>query len=177
MALTTFAFDASHSHIAFTVRHMVFAKVRGEFTGWKGTVQIDDQNLAASRVEVTIDAASISTHEEKRDGHLKSADFFDVENHKELTFRATGVEGSGKGFKLKGDLTIRGTTKPVVLDVEELGRGKDPWGNERVGYGATAKIDRREFGLNFNQVLETGGVLVGDTVDIAIDVELIKQAG
>lgn len=176
--MSNYSFDKAHSHVAFTVRHMVFAKVRGEFTSWDGTVTIDDKNPAQSKISVTIDAASIDTHEEKRDGHLKSADFLDVENHKSITFVSTGVASAGSGkLKLTGDLTIRGTTGPVTLDVEELGRGKDPWGNDRVGYSAHTTIERSAFGLKWNQVLEAGGVLVGEKVEISIDVELIQAKG
>lgn len=174
--MASYNFDTSHSHVAFTVRHMVFSKVRGEFTKWSGSVAVDEGNPGASSVSVAIEVASIDTHEEKRDGHLRSADFFDADTHKQITFSSTKVEAAGKGkYKLTGDLTIRGTTRPVTLDVEELGRGKDPWGNERVGYSATGSIERSDFGLKWNQVLEAGGVLVGEKVEIAIDVELTKS--
>lgn len=173
--VSNYSFDKAHSHISFTVRHMVFAKVRGEFTSWDGTVEIDEANPARSKISVNIDAGSIDTHEEKRDGHLKSADFLDVESHKAITFVSTGVESAGTGkLKLTGDLTIRGTTGSVTLEVEELGRGKDPWGNDRVGYSAHTAIERSAFGLKWNQVLEAGGVLVGEKVEITIDVELIR---
>ena len=177
MSQTEYNFDTSHSHVAFTVRHMVFAKARGEFTKWSGTAKLDESDLSKSSIEVSIDVASIDTHEEKRDGHLKSADFFDVENHPQMTFRGTGIEAKGQGkLALTGDLTIRGTTRPVTLEVEELGRGKDPWGNERVGFAAKTSINRTDFGLKWNQVLEAGGMLVGEKVDIEIDVELTKKA-
>jgi polyisoprenoid-binding protein YceI len=177
MSQTEYAFDPSHSHVAFTVRHMVFSKVRGEFTKWSGTAKLDDGDLAKSVIEVDVDVASIDTHEEKRDGHLKSPDFFDVESHPRMTFRGTNVEYAGKGkLALTGDLTIRGTTHPVTLEVEELGRGKDPWGNQRVGFSARTSINRNDFGLKWNQVLEAGGLLVGEKVEIEIDVELTKKA-
>jgi polyisoprenoid-binding protein YceI len=177
MSQSEYSFDTSHSHVAFTVRHMVFSKVRGEFTKWSGTAKLDEGDLAKSSIDASIEVGSIDTHEEKRDAHLKSADFFDADNHKQITFKGTAVEAKGKGkLALTGDLTIRGVTKPVTLDVEELGRGKDPWGNERVGFSAKTSINRNDFGLKWNQVLEAGGVLVGEKVDIEIDVELTKKA-
>lgn len=177
MSQTEYSFDTSHSHVAFTVRHMVFSKVRGEFTKWSGSAKLDESDLSKSSIDVSVDVASIDTHEEKRDAHLKSADFFDVENHPQMTFRGTSVETRGKGkLALAGDLTIRGTTRAVTLEVEELGRGKDPWGNERVGFSARTSINRNDFGLKWNQVLEAGGVLVGEKVEIEIDVELTKKA-
>lgn len=173
--MSNYAFDNSHSHVVFSVRHMVFAKVRGEFTKWQGTVRLDDADLTRSEVAVTIDASSISTNDAQRDGHLKSPDFLDVEKHKDITFKSTKVGSAGKDkLTLTGDLTIRGVTKPVTLDVELLGRGKDPWGNEKAGFAARGSVDRRDFGLQWNQVLEAGGVLVGEKVEIEIDTELVK---
>ncbi len=168
--------DTTHSQITFTVHHMVFAKVRGKFGKWTGTLGLDPQNLGASQVEVTIDAASIDTSDQQRDNHLKSPDFFDVGQFPELKFKSRSVvtHGSDKA-RITGDLTLHGVTKEVVLDAEVSGRGKDPWGTERIGFSATTAIDRTGFGLKWNQALEAGGVLVGTTVDIDIDLQAVKQ--
>jgi len=165
-----------HSSINFWVRHMMVSKVRGRFTKWTGTIEMDEASPANSRVEVQIDASSIDTKEEKRDGHLRSPDFLESEKHPQIAFRSTGVEPNGdKRFNVKGDLTIRGTTRPVVLDVEYAGRMKDPWGGERAGFSARTSLDRKDFGLTWNQVLEAGGILVGDRVEIDIEVEAVKS--
>jgi polyisoprenoid-binding protein YceI len=170
--------DTSHSGVHFTVRHMVISKVRGAFDRWQGTVDFDEQDPAKSKVSVRIDAASINTREEKRDAHLRSADFFDVEKHPELTFESTGVEKlDGNEYRVTGDLTIHGVTKSVVLEAEYLGLGKDPWGNERIGFQARTTVNRKDFGLNWNQVLEAGGVLVGEKIEIALDVQAVKAQG
>jgi polyisoprenoid-binding protein YceI len=146
--------------------------VHGRFDRFDGTIEFDPKDPKATVVRGTIESASIDTNHEKRDKHLRSADFFDVEKYPTLTFESTGVTHvNGKNGKLAGSLTIHGVTKPVVLDVTFLGRGKDPWGNVRAGFTATLNIDRKDFGLNWNKVLETGGVLVGDEVAIRIDAE------
>lgn len=175
MALANYTIDTSHSSVGFAVRHMVIAKTRGRFTKFAGTFAFDPEKPSASHVSVTIDVASIDTHDAQRDGHLRSPDFFDAENHKELTFKSKRVEGSGSDYKVTGDLTIRGTTHEVVLDVEYAGGGKDPWGNERVGFTARTSINRKDYGLTWNAALETGGVLVGEKVEIEIDVEALKD--
>jgi len=167
--------DNAHSRITFTVRHMMFAKVRGSFNSWRAELGLGD-DLSKSTVRVEIDAASIDTAEEKRDGHLRSADFFDAENHPKLTFVSKRVDQSKDGLKLFGDLTMRGVTKEVVLDVEEAGRGKDPWGQERVAFNAKTTVDRTQWGLKWNQALEAGGVLVSEKVEIAIDIQAVKKA-
>ena len=175
--MTTWNIDTSHSGINFSVRHMVIAKVRGTFNRFSGTVELDDANPAASKVSVRIDATSIDTREEKRDAHLRSADFFDVENHPELTFTSTKIEKlDGDDYRVTGDLTIHGVTKEVVLDAESLGAGKDPWGNDRIAFSATTSVNRKDFGLTWNQALETGGVLVGEKIEIALDVQAVKAA-
>jgi polyisoprenoid-binding protein YceI len=153
---------------------MVVSKVRGRFTKWSGNVEFDAANYADSALDVTIDVDSIDTHEAQRDGHLKSADFFDAANFPKMTFKSTKVTGSGSDLKITGDLTIRGTTKEVTLDAEFLGIGKDPWGNTKAGFSAKGSVNREDFGLTYNAVLEAGGVLVGKKVDIEIDVELAK---
>ena len=173
---TTWNIDASHSTIGFAIRHMVFSKVRGRFLKFTGAIQLDD-DLAKSWVEVAIDAASIDTGTAQRDNHLRSADFFDVEKFPELRFRSTRVEDAGGGrLRVIGELTIRDATREVALDAEPAGRGKDPWGNERIGFVARTSIDRKDFGLAWNQLLEAGGVLVGDRVDIELDVQAVNTA-
>jgi polyisoprenoid-binding protein YceI len=177
MTTTRWNIDAAHSSINFSVRHMVVSKVRGRFTKFSGTLNVDDGDITRSVVEATIDASSIDTGTAQRDAHLRSADFFDAERFPELRFRSTRIEKLADArYRVVGDLTIRDFTSEVALDVEYGGRGKDPWGNERVGFVATAAIDRRDFGLKWNQALEAGGVLVGDRVDIELDVQGVKAA-
>ncbi len=173
----TWNIDAAHSAISFSIRHMVFAKVRGRFTKVSGAVHLDELELGRSSVDVTIDAASIDTGTAQRDDHLRSADFFDVATFPQLTFRSTGVEDLGGGRLLvKGDLTIRDVTREVVLEAEAGGRAQDPWGNQRIAFSAKTSIDRTDFGLKWNQLLEAGGVLVGDRVEIDLDVQAVQAA-
>ncbi|HXY69845.1 MAG TPA: YceI family protein [Gemmatimonadales bacterium] len=170
------AFDAVHSSVNFTVRHMVVSKVRGRFTKWDGTLAMDEKDPAGGSVEVSIDAGSVNTGVDQRDAHLRSGDFFDVERFPTITFKSRKVEKAGEGaLKITGDLTMHGVTRPVVLDAEYAGSAKDPWGGVRAGFSARAVLDRKDFGLTYNQLLETGGVLVGETVEIGIEVELVKQ--
>ena len=169
----TYAIDASHSNVEFAVKHMMITTVKGRFGDVKGTVALPESGQPV--VDVTIAAASIDTRVEARDTHLKSADFFDVEKYPELRFVSTRVQRTDDGYKLTGDLTIRGVTKPVTLTVTEEGTGVDPWGNQKAAYSATGKFSRSEFGLNWNAALETGGVLVSDEVKIAIDAQLVLQ--
>jgi len=174
---TRWNIDATHSTIGFSIRHMVFSKVRGRFLAYTGTIQLDDADLAKSSVEVAIDAASVDTGTDQRDTHLRSADFFDVEHFPQLLFSSTRIEDAGDGrLRVTGQLTIRGTTREVVLEAESAGRGKDPWGNQRIGFAAKTSIDRKDFGLGWNQLLEAGGVLVGDRVDIELDVQAVGAA-
>jgi polyisoprenoid-binding protein YceI len=175
-AVTTWSIDPTHSNVEFAVRHLMISTVKGRFGDVSGTVVEEDGQLAKGKVDITIGVASIDTREAQRDTHLRSADFFDADTHPRMTFRGTRVEGTGDSFKLVGDLTIKGVSREVVLDVTAEGRGKDPWGGDRAGFSATAKIKRSEFGLTWNQLLETGGVAVSDDVKISIDVELVKQA-
>jgi len=176
MALERWEIDSSHSGIHFSVRHMVVAKVRGQFARWTGTILAEDGDLGRASVDVVIDAASVETGVADRDTHLKSPNFFDVERFPELTFKSKGAEKqSDEALRVSGDLTIRGVTREVVLDVEYSGKTKDPWGNERVGFSAKTAIDRKDFGLTWNQLLEAGGVMVGDRIVIEIDVEAVKQ--
>ncbi len=170
--------DPSHSQAQFSVRHMMITNVRGEFGKLQGTLNLDEKNLKNSTVEATIETGSINTREDKRDEHLRSPDFFDVANHPKITFKSTGFKKAGKDkYKVAGDLTIRGVTRPVTLDVEipstEL---KDPWGNTKRGASATTEINRKDFGLVWNQNLETGGVLVGDLVKVQLDLQLTRKA-
>ncbi len=172
-----FKLDPSHSNASFKVRHMMVSTVRGEFADVQGTVKYDAKAPEKIVIEAVIAANSINTRNEKRDDHLKSADFFDVAKHPALTFKSKSAKKNGKKLAVKGDLTIRGVTKEVTLDVEGLDTEmKDPWGNTLLGASATTQIDRKDFGLNWNQALEAGGVLVGEKIDITLDVELVKQA-
>jgi polyisoprenoid-binding protein YceI len=174
--VSTWSIDPAHSHVEFAVKHLMISTVKGRFGGVSGTVRTDESDPAKGQVEVEIDPATIDTREAQRDTHLKSADFFDVEKFPKLTFKSTRIDGvDGDSFKLTGDLTIHGVTRPVTLDVTSEGRGKDPWGGERAGFSAAGKIKRSEFGLTWNQVLETGGFVVSDDIKIALDVELVKK--
>ena len=174
--MTSYAIDTTHSSVDFSIRHLVIAKVRGRFTQFKGLIELDPDDHSKSKVSVEIEAASISTNEDKRDAHLRSADFFDVENFPLITFTSKQVEADGNDLRVTGALTIRGVTRDVVLAVESLGATKDPWGNERVAFAAKTAIDRKEFGLRWNQVLEAGGFMVGDKVEIGLDVQAVKVA-
>ncbi len=177
MATSTWNIDTTHSGIHFSVRHMVIAKVRGSFKQYSGTVTLDEQAPEHSAFSASIEAASIDTGVAQRDEHLRSADFFDAAQYPAITFQSTKVERAGKGqLKVTGNLTIRDITREVVLDVEELGAGKDPWGNARVAYEAKTSVDRRDFGLTWNQALEAGGVLVGEKVEISVEVQAVKAA-
>ncbi|MDQ3264417.1 MAG: YceI family protein [Myxococcota bacterium] len=170
--------DPAHSAAQFSVKHMMVSTVRGEFQKVSGTVSVDEKDVTKSKVNVTIDPASINTRQEKRDEHLRSADFFDVAQFPTMTFASTKVQ-KGKGGKLKvtGDLTMHGVTKPVTLDVESLSKPiKNPWGQTVRGFSATGKLNRKDFGLNWNKGLEAGGVLVGDEISLQIDGELNEAA-
>lgn len=170
-----YAIDPSHSSVGFVVKHLMFSKVRGEFTDFDGTVHIAEDPTASS-VEVAIRATSIDTHDTGRDEHLRGEDFFDATQHSELTFRSTSVREAGEGrWSVDGDLTIRGTTKPVNLDLELNGLATDPWGNSRALYSASTEVNREDFGLTWNQALEAGGVLVGKSVRIELEVATVKQ--
>jgi len=171
-SVSTWNLDKAHTSIEFAVKHMMFSTVKGRFGEFSGTISLDDQNLANSSVQVEIQTASVDTRDPGRDTHLKSADFFEAEKFPAITFVSTKVEpGKNDEFKVTGDLTVHGMTKPVVLDVEKTGRGKSPFGFEVAGFSATTKISRKEFGLEWNAALESGGVLVGDDIKISIEVE------
>jgi polyisoprenoid-binding protein YceI len=171
----TYALDPAHTTAEFVVRHLMISKVRGRFTSVAGTIEVAEGSHVPTSVDVTIDAGSIDTREPQRDAHLKSTDFLEAETYPAITFKSTGIDGSGDAFKVLGDLTIHGVTRPVVLDATFEGRTNDPWGNERIGFEAHAKISRKDFGLEWNQALETGGVVVGDEVKIELNVEAIAQ--
>lgn len=173
---TKWTLDRTHSELAFKVRHMMITNVKGEFTKFDATILSDGKDFTKSSIDVTIYADSIFTNDETRDGHLKSADFFDVEKHSTLTFQGKSLKKEyDDEYKLKGILTIKGVSKEVTLDVEFGGINKDPWGNEKVGFSLNGKINRKDFGLNWNAALETGGVLVSDEVKISADVQFVKQ--
>jgi polyisoprenoid-binding protein YceI len=175
---TTYTIDPAHSGAHFTVRHMMITTVRGAFRNIKGTVVYDAENPANSSVEAEIEAATIDTRETKRDDHLRSADFLDVEKFPTIVFRSTAIERAGEGeWKVTGDLTIHGVTRPVVLSVDgPATEGKDPWGNIRSGASAATRIKRSDFGLTWNAALETGGFLVGDELKIELELALVKSA-
>ena len=169
--------DASHSTAESSVRHLMISNVRGRFGALAGTVDYDPDHPEQAHIDVTIDASSIDTRDDKRDAHLRSPDFFDVEKFPTLTFVSKRVTKTSDGFDAVGDLTIHGVTKEITLAVEAVtGPGKDPWGNTRLGASAAAKINRKDFGLHWNAALETGGVLVGEQVKISIEVELVQAA-
>lgn len=172
----SWSFDTSHSEIAFSIRHMVFAKVRGSFTRWSGAVVADDSGtITALSADIEID--SIDTREAQRDSHLKSADFFDAATYPKMAFVSTGLRGDTAGsFQVDGALTIHGTTLPVTLTAEYTGGGKDPWGQTRRGYRAHTTLNRKDFGLTWNQALELGGVLVGEQVEIELEIQLVHKA-
>ena len=170
--------DPAHSHVEFAVRHLMISSVKGAFGDVQGTVWVDESDPRTVLVDITIQVSSIDTRQEQRDAHLRSSDFFDAARFPTITFRSRGVEGDyhDSEFRLRGDLTIRDVTREVVLVVSNEGRLTDPWGAERAGFSAQGKIDRTDFGLTWNQALEAGGVVVGDEVNISIEVELIRQA-
>jgi len=173
---TIWNIDPAHTTAEFKVRHMMITNVKGQFSGITGVLTVDEQDVTKSHIDTSIEAASINTREVDRDTHLKSADFLDVEKFPTLTFTSTRVTRTGEGeLQVEGDLTIHGVTRKVVFAVEgPTAPGKDPWGNTRIGWSATTKINRKDFGLNWNAALETGGFLVSDDVTITLDVEAVK---
>jgi polyisoprenoid-binding protein YceI len=174
---STWAVDPVHSSVEFAVRHLMITTVKGRFTDVQGTVVLDETTPSASSADVTVQVASIDTRDPQRDAHLKSADFFEAETFPTLTFRSTAVRNwKTDGSMLIGDLTIHGVTREVALELTHEGRAKDPWGGERIGFTATTKIKRSEFGLTWNQLLETGGFAVSDDVKISLDVQLVLKS-
>lgn len=172
--IQTWTIDPTHTEVGFAVRHLMISTVRGRFADVKGAVAIPD--AAEPSIDVTIAAASLDTRTEQRDTHLRSADFFDVEKYPEIRFVSTKAARTDDGWKVTGDLTMHGITKPVTLDVTEEGSVRDPWGNDRMGFSARGKLDRRDFGLTWNAALEAGGVVVGDEIKLSIEAELVKQS-
>lgn len=179
MSRTTWELDPAHTQVEFAVKHMMFTTVRGRFEALSGTVELDQENPSDATVGVEIDASSIDTGVEDRDAHLRSEDFLDVEEHATITFESRRIEGepteAGDEFRVVGDLTIRSRSQEVVLDAVYEGRGQDPWGGTRAGFTASTTIDRREWGLTWNQALETGGILVGNELTIELSVQAVKQ--
>ena len=172
----TFVLDKSHTEVGFIARHLMVSKVRGRFTDFEGTIVVAD-DPSESSVEVTIQAASINTNDENRDKHVRTNDFLSTDEFPALTFRSTKVElSSGGDWKVNGDLTVRGVTRPIVLDVQFEGVIQDPWGNQRLGFTASGEIDRNDFGVSFNAVLETGGFVVSPKVKLEIEAEAVRQA-
>jgi polyisoprenoid-binding protein YceI len=173
---TQWVLDPSHSELLFKVKHMMITNVKGEFRKFAAEVNTIGTDFSTASVSLTIDVASIFTNSDDRDGHLKSPDFFDADNHKEIAFTGTSMtKADDDKFVLTGDLTIKGHTRSVSLDVEFGGTNKDPWGNEKAGFSVSGKIHRKDFGLNWNAALETGGVLVSDEVKINAEVQFVKQ--
>ena len=167
--------DSTHTTAEFSVRHLMISTVRGRFAEVAGSVTLDPANPKSAQLSLSIPVASITTHNEQRDAHLKSADFFDAANYPEITFVGKRIEGDVESeFKLIGDLTIRGTTKEFVLNARSEGAGGDPWGNERLGFSGTGKLNRTDYGLNWNAALEAGGLVVGEDVKVSSDVELVR---
>ena len=172
---TKWAIDPSHSEIQFKVKHLMITTVTGSFKEFGADVELEGDDLSNAQVSFWANTASIFTNDEKRDGHLRSGDFFDSEKFPKMSFKSTRIEGSGSNWKVTGDLTIKDVTKPVTLNVEWNGQAKDPWGNTKAGLNLSGKLDRKEFGLTWNAALETGGVLVSDEVRIQAEVQLAKQ--
>jgi polyisoprenoid-binding protein YceI len=174
---TTWRVDSSHSLAEFAVRHLMISTVKGRFTEVNGTLTGDDTDPENASIEITIPVEGVDTREPRRDAHLRSADFFDAERYPAIHFRSTRIARTGRDqFAVSGDLTIRGTTRPVTLAVESGGRGKDPWGGERIGFSTSTTINRKDFGLHWNQALETGGVVVGNEVKISVELELVRSS-
>lgn len=177
VAGTKWTLDPAHTSIEFAVRHLMISTVRGRFGKFSGRLTVDDAHPSIVDVQVEIETASVDTREEKRDAHLRSADFFDADTHPTLSFSGGQVQGNVNGtFKLHGDLTIRGITKPITLVVEKLGTMKDPWGNEKQGFTASTTVNRLDFGLRWNVALEAGGVLVADEVRITIEAQFARDS-
>lgn len=171
---TVWTIDETHSLVEFAVKHMMITTVKGRFGRVAGTVTLPDGDVTKGTVQVTIDTGSIDTRNDQRDGHLKSPDFFDVAQFPTITFTSTRVVAAGDGWQLSGDLTMHGVTKPVTLALTDGGEGKDPWGNQRRSFWATGTIDRRDFGLTWNQTLEAGGMLVSTDVKLHFEIQLVR---
>jgi len=175
MATNKWALDPTHSEIQFKVRHLLVSNVSGHFKSFTAAVETEGEDITTAKVQVAIDVNSITTNNEQRDGHLKTGDFFDVENHPQLTFEAAGLVPVSEGqYKMNGTLTMRGVSKPQTLNVDFGGLVQDPWGNERVGFSVTGRVNRKEFGVSFSMVSETGGVLLGEDIAFTAEAEFVK---
>jgi polyisoprenoid-binding protein YceI len=175
VGLSTWQIDPKHSTAEFAVRHVMVATVKGHISGIDGTIRLDEGDPTRSSVEATLDPSTIDTREPQRDAHLRSSDFLDAERFPTITFRSTRIEPAGDRFQVVGDLTLHGVTREVALDTELVGRHRDPWGSERAGLSAQTVVDRRDYGLTWNQALEAGGVLVGNDVRVTLEVEAVRQ--
>lgn len=176
MSKSTWSIDPSHSEIGFKVKHMMFTNVSGKFNDFKATIENNEKEFETSTISFSAQVESIDTNNIDRDNHLRSADFFDVENFPELSFQSTNIKKNSESqFEISGDLTIKEATVNVILEAEYSGIMKDPWGNTKIGLSLSGKINRKEFGLNWNAALETGGVLVGENINLLIEAQLIKQ--
>ena len=174
--VTTWSVDPTHSHVEFAVKHLMISTVKGRFGDVKGTVQYNESDPKQSKVEIEIGTASVDTRADQRDAHLRSPDFFDVERFPSMTFKSKRIEGDVNGeFKLIGDLTLRGQTKEIALEADFQGKTRDPWGGDRMGFEAKGRLNRKDFGLTWNQALEAGGLVVGEDIKMSIEVELVKQ--
>ena len=171
-----YTIDPAHTRLGFVARHAMVTKVRGQFTGFSGTAHIDTANPAASSVSITIDASTVDTGNADRDGHLRSGDFFGTDDNPEITFTSTEVSRDGGAWSITGDLAIKGTTKPVTIEFDEVGSAQDPFGNVRIGFEGSTSINRKDWDLTWNAALETGGVLVSDKVTLELDVSAIRNA-
>lgn len=177
MATTKWILDPTHSELGFKIKHLMITNVSGSFKTFQAEAKTDGEDFSTARISLTADMASISTNNEGRDAHLRNADFFEVEKFPELTFTSTRMEEDGSdSYVLHGDLTLKGVTKPVQLNVEYSGVTRDPWGGERAGFAITGKIKRSDWGISFNSVLETGGVALGEEVKLLAEVQMVKQA-
>jgi polyisoprenoid-binding protein YceI len=175
MATTKWVLDPTHSEVTFKVKHLMFTNVSGNFTKFEATAESDDENFDNASFSFSADVDSINTNNADRDGHLKSADFFDAAQFPTITFKSTSVAKDGDDLKVTGDLTVHGVTKSVTLDTEFGGIQKDPWGNIKSGFSVTGKINRKDFGLSWNAALETGGVMLGEEVKLALELQFVKQ--
>ncbi|MFD2328392.1 YceI family protein [Cohnella sp. GCM10020058] len=175
MAKSAWGIDASHSSIDFSIRHLMISKVKGTFHTFEANVNADADDLTTADIELSIDLSSIDTRNADRDAHLRNADFFDVENHPKLIFKASNIVKTGEGeYDVTGDVTLHGVTKQETFEVTYEGASKDPWGNQRAGFSAKGKIKRSDYGLTYNAALETGGVMLGDDVAISLELEAVK---
>lgn len=175
MALSNWKIDSAHSSVEFSVRHMMIAKVKGSFHSFDANITADPEDLTTASIEFTVDVSSVDTRNSDRDAHLRSPDFFDADHHPKITFKAVSIQKTGDNeYAVTGDLTIRGVTHPETFKVVYEGGGKDPWGNEKAGFSVEGKINRTKYGLVWNAALETGGVLVGEDVNITLEIEAVK---